>query len=133
MSSLNGTGGPKGRTYWRSLDEVADTPEFRTFMHREFPTGASELLDGTDRRGFLKLMGASMALAGAGLTGCRRWPKQHIAPYAARPEGTMPGNATQYASIVELGGIATGILATTYDGRPTKLEGNPEHPGSLGR
>jgi len=132
MSSLNGTGGPKGRTYWRSLDEVADTPEFRTFMHREFPTGASELLDGTDRRGFLKLMGASMALAGAGLTGCRRWPKQHIAPYAARPEGTMPGNATQYASIVEVGGIATGILATTYDGRPTKLEGNPEHPGSLG-
>ena len=131
MPSLNGKG-TSGQTYWRSLNEVADTPEFRTFMHREFPSGATELLDGTDRRGFLKIMGASMALAGAGLTGCRRWPKQHIVPFAARPEGMHPGKATQYASIVELGGIATGILATTYDGRPTKLEGNPEHPGSLG-
>ena len=128
MSSVKST----GPTYWRSLDEVADTPEFRTFMHREFPAGASELLEGTDRRGFLRLMGASMALAGAGLTGCRRWPKEHIAPYAARPEGMIPGKATQYASIVEIAGVATGILATTHDGRPTKLEGNPGHPGSLG-
>ncbi len=132
MSSLNGNGRPTGRTYWRSLNEVADTPEFRTFMHREFPSGATELLDGTDRRGFLKIMGASMALAGAGLTGCRRWPEQHIAPFASRPDGTVPGQAQQYASIVELGGIATGILATTHDGRPTKLEGNPDHPGSGG-
>jgi len=121
-----------GPVYWRSLEEMADTPEFRTFMHREFPAGASELLEGTDRRGFLRLMGASMALAGAGLTGCRRWPKEHIAPFAARPEGTIPGRATQYASIVEISGVATGILATTHDGRPTKLEGNPGHPGSLG-
>ena len=73
MSSL-GNANENGQAYWRSLDEVADTPEFRSFMHREFPSGASELLDGGDRRHFLRIMGASMALAGMGIGGCRRWP-----------------------------------------------------------
>ena len=131
MSSVNGSG-PDGRRYWRSLNEVADTDEFRDFMYKEFPAGAEALLDGPDRRSFLKVMGASMALAGAGLTGCRRWPQEVIAPYASRPEGSIPGVAEQYASIVEHEGVATGVLATCYDGRPTKLEGNPGHPGSLG-
>ena len=131
MPSVNGNG-PDGRRYWRSLDEVADTPEFRDFMFKEFPSGADALLDGPDRRGFLKVMGASMALAGAGLTGCRRWPREVIAPYASRPEGMIPGVSEQFATIVEHEGVATGILATCYDGRPTKLEGNPSHPGSLG-
>ncbi len=131
MPSVNGNG-PDGRTYWRSLDEVADTPEFRDFMFKEFPGGAEALLDGPDRRGFLKVMGASMALAGAGLTGCRRWPREVIAPYASRPDGAVPGAAEQYATMVEHAGVATGVLATCYDGRPTKLEGNPGHPGSLG-
>ncbi len=73
MSSVS-DGSQGGQAYWRSLDHLADTPEFRTFLHREFPAGASELLDSGDRRHFLKIMGASMALAGLGLTGCRRWP-----------------------------------------------------------
>jgi len=131
MPSLNGSDAD-GRRYWRSLDEVADTPEFRDFMYQEFPSGAEALLDGPDRRGFLKVMGASMALAGVGLTGCRRWPREVIAPYANRPEGRIPGVAEQYASIVENAGVATGVLVTCFDGRPTKLEGNPGHPGSLG-
>ncbi|MDP7070662.1 MAG: TAT-variant-translocated molybdopterin oxidoreductase [Phycisphaerales bacterium] len=131
MPSLNGSDAD-GRRYWRSLDEVADTPEFREFMFNEFPSGAEAILDGPDRRGFLKVMGASMALAGAGLTGCRRWPREVIAPYANRPEGRTPGVAEQYASIVEHAGVATGVLVTCFDGRPTKLEGNPGHPGSLG-
>ena len=127
MSSL-GNGNNNGQAYWRSLDEVADTPEFRSFMHREFPSGASELLEGGDRRHFLRIMGASMALAGVGIGGCRRWPEQKIAPYANRPEGTMPGEARYYASMLDLGGAASGILVTTYDGRPTKIEGNSTHP-----
>ncbi|MBM44112.1 MAG: molybdopterin oxidoreductase [Phycisphaerae bacterium] len=120
-----------GRSYWRSLDELADTPEFKTFMHREFPAGASELME-DDRRSFLKIMGASIALAGVGLTGCRRWPEQMVLPYAERPEGSAPGMADAYATIMELGGVATGTLVTSYNGRPTKIEGNPDHPGSHG-
>lgn len=131
MSSL-GNGNNNGQTYWRSLDEVADTPEFRSFMHREFPSGASELLDGGDRRHFLRIMGASMALAGMGIGGCRRWPEEKIAPYANRPEGTMPSEARYYASMLELGGVASSILVTSYDGRPTKIEGNDSDPNILG-
>ncbi|MEE8153954.1 MAG: TAT-variant-translocated molybdopterin oxidoreductase, partial [Phycisphaerales bacterium] len=74
-----------GKTYWRSLEDFADTPEFREFMYREFPAGASEMLDSSQRREFLKIMGASLALAGMGLSGCRRWPEEKIAPYASRP------------------------------------------------
>lgn len=120
-----------GRTYWRSLDELADTPEFRTFMHREFPAGASELME-EDRRSFMKVMGASLALAGVGLTGCRRWPEQHVLPYAERPEGTAPGVSDQFATMMELGGFALGQVVTSYNGRPTKIEGNTKHPGSHG-
>lgn len=123
---------PSGKKYWRSLDELADTPEFREFMHREFPAGASELLDSGDRRHFLKIMGASMALAGMGLSGCRRWPQEQIAPFAHRPAGILPGVPKFYASSMELGGVAHGLLVTSYDGRPVKIEGNPEHPISRG-
>ena len=129
MSSLKQ--GPTGRTYWRSLDELSETPEFKTFLHREFPSGASELME-EDRRHFMKVMGASMALAGLGMAGCRRWPEQHILPYAKRPEGTAPGMSDAYATIMEVDGVATGQLVTSYNGRPTKIEGNPDHPGSLG-
>ena len=129
MSSMNHR--DTGRTYWRSLDELADTPEFRTFMHREFPAGASELME-EDRRSFLKVMGASLAFAGIGLTGCRRWPEQHVLPYGERPEGTAPGVADEFATMMELGGFALGQVVTSYNGRPTKIEGNTEHSGSLG-
>ena len=122
---------PQGRAYWRSLEHLADTPEFREFMHREFPAGASELL-GEDRRQFLRIMGASMALAGLGLSGCRRWPQEEIVPFASRPQDRTPGVPMHYATSMDLGGVSIGLLATSHDGRPTKLEGNPEHPVSQG-
>ncbi len=122
-----------GRTWWRSLDEVVASPVFRKKVQEEFPDGASELLaTGNDRRHFLKIMGASMALAGLGVGGCRRWPKENIVPYAHRPEGTMPGIAEHYATCFDFGGIAQGVLVTSNDGRPTKIEGNPSHPDSAG-
>ncbi len=131
-SSESAAPSAKGKKYWRSLEEYADTPEFREIMHREFPAGASELLDSGDRRHFLKVMGASMALAGVGLTGCRRWPEEQILPYAHRPENRMPGVPVQYATAMELGGVSHGLLATSVDGRPIKIEGNPEHPINQG-
>ena len=122
--------GITGKAYWRSLDELAQTPEFRAFVENEFPNHAAGLLDGPSRRQFLKIMGASFALAG--LAGCRRWPEEKLAPFAYRPDGRPPGTMLQYATAMELGGVATGLLVTSYDGRPIKIEGNPLHPGSLG-
>jgi MoCo/4Fe-4S cofactor protein with predicted Tat translocation signal len=123
-----------GRDYWRSLDELADTPRFRQFLKQEFAdySASDMLLQSPDRRRFLKLMGASMLLAGWGLTGCRRWPQRTLAPYAHRPEGRTPGETEHYATIMMLGGIARPLLVTAFDGRPIKIEGNPEHPASLG-
>ena len=122
-----------GRMWWRSLDEVVASDEFDATLKDEFPEGSSDLLaSGDDRRHFLKIMGASMALAGLGVAGCRRWPKEHIVPYAHRPEGTMPGIPEQYASCFDFGGIAQGVLVTSNDGRPTKIEGNPQHPDNQG-
>ncbi len=118
-----------GAMYWRSLDDLADTPEFREFVENEFPNFAPELLRSSSRRQFLKLMGASMAMAG--LTGCR-WPKETIAPYARRPEHRIPGVPVQYATAMDLGGHAQGLLVTAYDGRPIKVEGNPSHPNNAG-
>ena len=120
-----------GKRYWRSLDELADTPEFREFVEREFPNRAAGYLEGPDRRQFLRIMAASFGLAG--LTACR-WPKENIVPYALRPEGRIPGVPEQYATSMELGGIGHGLLVTSYDGRPIKVEGNPSHPSNqIGR
>lgn len=127
-------GGVTGRRYWRSLDEISETNEFRGFVEREFPAGASELL-GESRRDFVKLMGASVALAGAAtLPGCRR-PEHHIMPYSSNvPEQVIPGKALFYATAMPLtGGGAEGILAETHGGRPTKIEGNPLHPVNRGK
>jgi MoCo/4Fe-4S cofactor protein with predicted Tat translocation signal len=118
-----------GRTYWRSLDELADTPEFRAMVEREFPARTWAKLGPSTRRQFLKLMGASLGLAG--LTSCR-WPKDNIVPYARRPENRTPGIPEQYATAMELGGFAQGLLVTSYDGRPIKIEGNPLHPINRG-
>jgi len=132
MSSLNEPN-KNGRSWWRSLDEVVATEEFQTQLQDEFPEGASSLLaTGDDRRHFLKIMGASMALAGLGVAGCRRWPKENIVPYAHRPENSMPGIPEQYASCFDFDGVSQGVLVTSNDGRPTKIEGNPEHPDSQG-
>jgi molybdopterin-containing oxidoreductase family iron-sulfur binding subunit len=119
----------RDRTYWRSLDELADSAEFRTFVEREFPTVKDDVVNGESRRTFLKLMGASMALAG--LTACR-WPKETIVPFAHRPAGFIPGELQFFATAIEMDGAAQGLLVTSYDGRPIKIEGNPSHPSSLG-
>lgn len=118
-----------GKDYWRSLDQLADTPEFRQFAEREFPEGASELSEGVNRRTFLSLMGASLALAG--LAGCRR-PVEKIIPYVTPPENIIPGIPKFYATTMPNGLDPIGLLAENHEGRPTKLEGNPKHPSSLG-
>jgi molybdopterin-containing oxidoreductase family iron-sulfur binding subunit len=113
--------------YWRSLEELADAPEFREFVEREYPQQAEEWNDPFERRTFLKLMGASLALAG--LSGCAFQPPEKIVPYVKQPEGT-PGKSLFYATASSVGGIATPLLARSNEGRPTKVEGNPDHPNS---
>ena len=126
MPPVNGS--DSGKTHWRSLEELAGTPEFRAWAEKEFPLYADEML-APNRRGFLKVMGASLAFAG--LTACR-WPAEEIVPFSRRPEGYVPGVPVRYATAMELGGVATGLLVTSYDGRPIKIEGNPSHPVSRG-
>ena len=122
--------GLEGRTYWRSLEELADTPEFREYVHREFPAQASEFTDPAGRRQFLKLMGASIALAG--VSACTRQPEERIVPYVRQPEELVPGRPLFYATAMPQGGFGHALLAENHMGRPTKLEGNPDHPASLG-
>ena len=119
-----------GPEYWRSIEELAGSEEFQEMLHREFPKGASEWLDGLSRRGFLKTMGASLALAG--LTGCTRMPITEIVPYVRQPENVVPGRPMFYATAFTLGGYASPILVESHLFRPTKIEGNPQHPASLG-
>lgn len=121
-----------GKKYWRSLGELSETPEFRQWLEREFPAGAAEIdADDWSRRGFLKLMGASMALAGFGMSGCRR-PEMHLVPFTKSAEWTIPGKPLFYATAMprRTGGIP--LVVTTHDGRPTKIDGNPLHPASGG-
>jgi molybdopterin-containing oxidoreductase family iron-sulfur binding subunit len=110
-----------GKRYWRSVNELSDTPEFRAWLEREFPDGASES-QGEDwsRRGFLKLMGASMALAGFGLNSCRR-PEAHLVPFTKSAEWTIPGKFLYYATAMPRRNGALPLIATTVDGRPIKL------------
>jgi molybdopterin-containing oxidoreductase family iron-sulfur binding subunit len=118
-----------GSTYWRSLDELARTPEFQAAVQREFPGDEWDRLPPATRRQFLRVMGASLAMAG--LTACR-WPKEEIVPFAHRPEGRTPGVPEHFATSMELGGAALGMVVTSFDGRPIKAEGNELHPDSLG-
>ncbi|MGE0480175.1 MAG: TAT-variant-translocated molybdopterin oxidoreductase [Phycisphaerae bacterium] len=118
-----------GKTYWRSLEELADTPRFRELVEREFPSLAPDLLSAPSRRQFLKLMGASLALGG--LVGCR-WPRENIVPAARQPGNRTPGVPVSYATAYERAGVALGLLVTSYDGRPIKIEGNPLHDFSRG-
>lgn len=115
--------------FWRSLDELTRTDEFHSFQTREFQDGASELTDPLSRRQFLTLMGASAALAG--LAGCRK-PVEKIVPYVQTPEETVIGRTEQYATSAVIAGSVAGLLVTSSDGRPIKIEGNPDHPASLG-
>jgi MoCo/4Fe-4S cofactor protein with predicted Tat translocation signal len=119
-----------GPEYWRSLEELAGTDAFQEALHREFPKGASEWVDSVSRRGFLKVMGASLGLAG--MTGCVRLPLEPIVPYVRQPEGVIPGRPMYYATASTLGGYASPLLVESHLGRPTKVEGNDLHPASLG-
>src|SRR5438034_11159610 len=120
----------KGPEYWRSLEELAGSAEFHEMMHRELPKGASEWLDSVSRRGFLKLMGASMALAG--MTACTKQPLEPIVPYVRQPEEVIPGRPLFFATAFTLSGYASPVLVESHLYRPTKIEGNVQHPASLG-
>jgi MoCo/4Fe-4S cofactor protein with predicted Tat translocation signal len=120
-----------GRRYWRSLDELADTPEFREWVANEFPSGATEMNDPVTRRNFMKIMSASFLLAGVGLTGCRR-PVSNILPFGKQPEGYVLGVPQYYATAMPTRGGAVALVVKSNDGRPTKIEGNAQHPDSNG-
>ena len=123
--------GAKGPRYWQSLEELAETEGFQEFLFREFPRQASEWEDDEQgRRKFLKLMGASLALAG--LSACTRQPNETIMPYVRAPEEFVPGKPLFFATAMPISGVATGLLVESHEGRPTKIEGNPGHPASLG-
>src|SRR5215510_1564204 len=127
--SLQDAEEPRGwKKYWRSLEELADSPAFREFVAREFPQQAEEWNDPIERRTFMKLMGASLALAG--LSGCVFQPPEKIVPNVKQPEEHVPGKALFYATAAPLFGVATPILVRSNEGRPTKIEGNPEHPNN---
>jgi molybdopterin-containing oxidoreductase family iron-sulfur binding subunit len=115
--------------FWRSLDELEQSPEFRQFVEREFPTAASEIPEGVSRRRWLQLMAASFVLAG--VAGCR-WETEKIAPFARRPPSRVPGEPEKYATAFEWAGRVRHLLVTCIDGRPIKIEGNPDHPESRG-
>ena len=112
-----------GPRYWKSLDDLAETPAFKDWVEREFPAGASEM-EGVNRRQFMKVMAASFGLAGLGMTGCRR-PEQVILPYSKQPENVIPGVPIYYTSSQPDQRDSIPLIIETHAGRPTKVEGNP--------
>lgn len=122
--------GKTGQEFWRSLEEVAQSPEFQAYIEDEFPHRGESMRLSTDRRSWLKFLGASLGLAG--LTACTRQPIEKIVPYVKAPEEFAENTPLYYATAHLMGGYATGLLVESHQGRPTKIEGNPEHPASLG-
>lgn len=120
----------EGKEYWRSLEEYADTAEFKEFVSREYPHEIEEWDNSLSRRNFVKVMGASMALAG--LSGCVIQPPEKIVPYVKQPDNILPGKPNFYATAMTIAGQANGVIVKSFDGRPIKIEGNPDHPASLG-
>src|SRR3989454_4604928 len=118
------------KEYWRRLEELAASPIFEEFVSREFPHAAEEWNDPVERRTFLKIMGASLALAG--LSACVIQPPEKVIPYVKQPEEEVPGKGLFFATAYSLGGIATPLLVRSNEGRPTKVEGNPDHPSNPG-
>jgi len=119
-----------GKQYWRTLEELAGDPHFEELLHREFPRQASEWDESVDRRDFLKLMAASLAFAG--LAGCKANVQTSIVPYVKQPDGMVLGKPLFFATAMPFGADAIGLLVESHEGRPTKIEGNPDHPASLG-
>ncbi len=124
--------GASGQSYWRSLEEYSQTEGFQQYIHNEFPVHASAPADDVTRRNFLQVMGATLALAGV-TTGCGRQPKETIHPYVNQPEDMIPGKPLFFATAFVQNGYAKGVLVESHMGRPTKIEGLPGHPASLGR
>ncbi len=122
--------GQTGKTYWRSVDELADTPAFREMVQREFPAQAAEWIDPVSRRGFLKVMGASLALAG--LSGCTKQPDEAIYPYVKEPEDLVLGRPVYFASAMPFNTGAVPVLVKSDAYRPIKVDGNPDHPVNRG-
>src|SRR5258706_3391706 len=117
--------------YWRSMRELDGKASLQSDRrNKEFPP-APEGSDPMSRRNFFQLMGASMALAGVA-TGCRRYEKEEIVPLGRRPEDQVPGQTKLYATAFELGGVGQALLATSFEGRPIRLDGNSEHPYASG-
>src|SRR5260221_4930633 len=119
-----------GKQYWRTVEELAEDPHFEDLLHREFPRRASECDEADDRCDFLKLMAASLAFAG--LSGCKANVQTNIVPYVKQPDGLVLGKPLFFATAMPFGGDAIGVLVESHEGRPTKIEGNPDHPASLG-
>jgi len=119
-----------GPQYWRTIEELAEDPHFEALLHREFPRQASEWDEAVDRRDFLKLMAASLAFAG--LSGCKSNEQTHLVPYVKQPDGMVLGKPMFFATAMPFGADAIGVLVESHEGRPTKIEGNPDHPASLG-
>ena len=119
-----------GPTYWKSLEEIAETEDFQAFVEDEFPNRAPDWMDPVNRRTALKVMASSLALAG--LSACTKQPKELIVPYVKQPDEFTPGKPLFFATALAGPGAAIGLLVESHLGRPTKVEGNPDHPGSLG-
>ncbi|MCB0712186.1 MAG: TAT-variant-translocated molybdopterin oxidoreductase [Ignavibacteriae bacterium] len=118
------------KTYWRSHDQLAETPKFRDIVGHEFQEGADTPPSGVDRRNFMKVMGASFALAG--LSACVKQPEEKIIPYVKQPEEIVPGKPLFFATATTLGGFATGVVVESHEGRPTRVDGNERHSASMG-
>src|SRR6202045_17562 len=119
-----------GLRFWQSLEQLSETKEYREFLENEFPANSETHAGGINRREILKLAAASAAMAG--LSACTKLPTEKIVPYVRPPEEIIPGKPLFYATSMPLAGVATGVLVESHMGRPTKVEGNPDHPGSLG-
>ncbi len=120
----------KGPAFWRTLEEAAESDELREYIEQEFPGLSGQVPQGVDRRSLLKVMAASLAMAGA--AACTRQPPEYIVPYVRQPENVIPGVPLFYATAMPVGGYARGLLVESHLNRPTKVEGNPDHPASLG-
>ncbi len=120
----------RGPQFWRTLEEAAESRELQEYVEQEFPGLSGQIPQGVDRRNLLKVMAASLAMAGA--AACTKQPKELVVPYVRQPENVIPGLPLFYATAMTMGGYARGILVESHLNRPTKIEGNPDHPASLG-